>query len=179
MKVLDLRCFNHHVFEGWFGSEADFQEQLGRGLVQCPMCNDARISKVLTAARLNLSRANPPRSDPDGAADDSPAPKPVTTHVPDSSTSFAADVERLTLAALNQMSPEALSAFKAVVREIADSVEDVGPEFASEARRMHYGKAPERNIRGQASADDAAALLDEGIEVLPFFLPEPSKPTRH
>ena len=40
MKVLDLQCPHAHSFEGWFGSEDDFQDQLARGLVECPVCGD-------------------------------------------------------------------------------------------------------------------------------------------
>ena len=54
MKVLDLQCPQQHSFEGWFGSEADFQDQLGRGLVECPLCGDVAVSKLLSAPRLNL-----------------------------------------------------------------------------------------------------------------------------
>jgi hypothetical protein len=60
MKVLDLQCPQQHVFEGWFGSEADFQDQLGRGLVECPLCGDAAVSKMLSAPRLNLAGAREP-----------------------------------------------------------------------------------------------------------------------
>jgi hypothetical protein len=54
MKVLNLQCSNSHSFEGWFASEDDFQAQLGRGLVECPLCGDSTVSKMLTAPRLNL-----------------------------------------------------------------------------------------------------------------------------
>ena len=57
MKVLDLHCAHQHSFEGWFSSEDDFQSQLARGLVTCPMCGDANITKMLSAPRLNLSSA--------------------------------------------------------------------------------------------------------------------------
>jgi hypothetical protein len=60
MKVLDLQCSQQHSFEGWFGSEADFQDQLGRGLVECPLCGDAAISKMLSAPRLNLGATKEP-----------------------------------------------------------------------------------------------------------------------
>ena len=59
MKVLDLQCSAHHQFEGWFASEDDFQGQLGRGLVECPMCGDKAVTKKLSAPRLNLG-AQPP-----------------------------------------------------------------------------------------------------------------------
>jgi hypothetical protein len=59
MKVLDLQCSAHHRFEGWFASEDDFQGQLGRGLVECPMCGDKAIEKRLSAPRLNLGAQAP------------------------------------------------------------------------------------------------------------------------
>jgi hypothetical protein len=59
MKVLNLQCSNSHSFEGWFGSENDFQSQLARGLVECPLCGDTGVSKMLTAPRLNLGAAQP------------------------------------------------------------------------------------------------------------------------
>lgn len=54
MKVLDLKCAQQHVFEGWFASEEDFQAQRQRGLVSCPLCGDAGVDKQLSAPRLNL-----------------------------------------------------------------------------------------------------------------------------
>lgn len=65
MKVLDLQCSNHHGFEGWFGSEDDFQGQLARGLVECPICGDTAVVKMLSAPRLNLgaSREEPAKQD--------------------------------------------------------------------------------------------------------------------
>ena len=63
MKVLDLHCSAHHRFEGWFASEDDFQGQLGRGLVECPMCGDKAVVKMLSAPRLNLGAAAPARQE--------------------------------------------------------------------------------------------------------------------
>jgi hypothetical protein len=59
MKVFDLQCSHSHSFEGWFASEDDFQGQLGRGQVECPMCGDTAVSKMLSAPRLNLGAAQP------------------------------------------------------------------------------------------------------------------------
>ena len=55
------------------------------------------------------------------------------------------------------------------------STEDVGDRFAERARRMHYGEEPTRGIRGQATAEDRAALLDEGIETMAIPLPHALK----
>ena len=54
MKVLDLQCSQQHTFEGWFASEDEFQDQLARGLVECPLCGDAAVTKMLSAPGLNL-----------------------------------------------------------------------------------------------------------------------------
>jgi hypothetical protein len=59
MKVLNLQCSHAHGFEGWFGSEDDFQDQLARGLVECPLCGDAQVAKMPSAPRLNLGASAP------------------------------------------------------------------------------------------------------------------------
>ena len=61
------------------------------------------------------------------------------------------------------------------VREMINKTEDVGDRFPEEARRIHYGEAQQRGIRGRASRADADALRDEGIEVVAMALPEPLK----
>jgi hypothetical protein len=61
------------------------------------------------------------------------------------------------------------------VRDMLARTEDVGDRFPEEARRIHYGEAEERGIRGRASQEDAEALRDEGIEVVAVTLPEPLK----
>jgi hypothetical protein len=44
----------------------------------------------------------------------------------------------------------------------------VGKEFAREARDMHLGDAPERQIHGEASQAEAKALLEDGVPILPL-----------
>lgn len=61
------------------------------------------------------------------------------------------------------------------VREMMNRTEDVGDRFPEEARRIHYGEAQERGIRGRATREDADALRDEGIEVVSVPVPEPLK----
>ena len=143
MKVLDLRCTHGHGFEGWFASNEAFETQLASGLVECPVCGDTAIVKLLSAPRLNLGNAKAP-------AEAAPAaPSQVSAQ---------------------QLSPEAR--WMRAVREVIAKTEDVGERFAEEARKMHYQEVPPRAIRGQASRDEAKALTDEGIEFtsLPSFL---------
>ena len=68
MKVLNLRCAHDHRFEGWFGSDDDFQSQNERGLVECPLCTDKAISRLPSAPRLNVSNLR--EVVPTGPADD-------------------------------------------------------------------------------------------------------------
>lgn len=150
MKVLDLQCTHGHSFEGWFASEEDFQGQLARGLVECPMCGDAAITKKLSAPRLNLGAT---RNDTEVKAP----------------TSAKSDV----MAAPSD--PQLQAAWMKMVRHVMANTEDVGEKFAEEARRIHYGETEERGIRGQASREETEALLEEGIGVLPLPIPKALK----
>lgn len=141
MKVIDLRCGNGHGFEGWFGSEDDFLQQNGRGLIECPLCADRAVTRMPSAPRLNLS----------GAREPAPAPAPAKAAEPQ-----AADLQAMWLQA---------------VRQLMASTEDVGGRFAEEARRIHYGETPLRGIRGQTTPDERQALADEGIEVVSIPVP--------
>ena len=122
MKVLNLQCSQAHAFEGWFGSEDDFQAQLARGLVECPLCGDQQVAKLPSAPRLNLGAAEPRQ----------PARQDVLT-APDT---------------------QLQAAWLQMVRHVMTHTEDVGERFAEEARKIHYGEAEERGIRGQASRDE-------------------------
>lgn len=164
MKVLDLQCRQGHVFEGWFGSEDDFQGQKQRGLVKCPLCDDDHIEKRLSAPRLNLG-ARPP------AAPAAPASADMASSQVAPNTMAVAAKE----AAL--MPPALQAAWLELARKVVANTEDVGSRFAQEARRMHHGEAEERAIRGQATADEAMQLLEEGIAVMPLPLPVAAKET--
>jgi hypothetical protein len=69
------------------------------------------------------------------------------------------------------------SKLRAKLKELRDHIiknaDNVGDSFPNEARKMHYGEIEHRPIYGEASADEARALIDEGIEVSPLpVLPE-------
>ena len=143
MKVLNLQCSQGHAFEGWFASHEDYASQRERGLVSCPVCNDAAVTKMPSAPRLNLSQ-------------DALAAAPAPAAVQD----------------VAQMSPQHLqAAWMKMVRHVMANTEDVGSKFAEEARKIHYGETENRNIRGQASREETEALLDEGIDILPLPVP--------
>jgi len=175
MKVLNLQCAGMHTFEGWFGSEEDYQSQRERGLVACPLCANTEVRKLPSAPRLNLGAAEPR------------AAKPIAQEeglVPGSADAPAASVPSQPTANelasnLAQVHPEAVEmvqeAWMKMVKHVIANTEDVGQNFAEEARKMHYGESEERNIRGQASIEETKDLLEEGIEVMPLPVPDALK----
>ena len=64
MLVLNLSCNREHRFEGWFGSADDFESQLGRGLVGCPVCASTEVQRLPSAPRLNVSHLRGPAVEP-------------------------------------------------------------------------------------------------------------------
>jgi len=65
MIIFDLKCTPHgHVFEAWFGSSEDFEDQRARGLVSCPVCGSGDIAKAPMApavgAKGNRAEGPPP-----------------------------------------------------------------------------------------------------------------------
>ena len=71
------------------------------------------------------------------------------------------------------------AAWLRAVQHVMATTDDVGERFAEEARRIHYGEIDERAIRGQATLDEAQALQEEGIAVMPLPIPAAIKGTAH
>ena len=157
MKVFNLACSHGHEFEGWFGSAHDFDAQLAGGLLECPLCADRDVRKLLSAPRLNLSGAEPPR--------------PASAGTQHAAAPAGEPAEQPTVE--GRPSPQALQAmFLKMARFLVQNTEDVGDRFADEARRIHHRESPERGIRGTATREQASELAEEGIEV--FSLPLPA-----
>jgi hypothetical protein len=140
--VFNLGCDKDHRFEGWFASAEAFDEQRARGLVTCPVCGAGTVSRLPSAPYVVTRHQAQPDQGGTAATATSPVPAPT-------------------------MTPEA-AAVMTLLRRIARESEDVGERFPEEARRIHYGDAEARSIRGQADRDDLEELLDEGIMVLPL-----------
>jgi hypothetical protein len=182
MKVLDLQCSQQHSFEGWFGSEQDFQGQLARNLVQCPMCGSAKIIKKPSAPRFNLGKSVAPSTETvavsktESKTEANGAPASTSTEL---AVKTAASNQTQQVIQRSKLSPEVAEVMQAAWLEVAKHVmantEDVGSSFASEARKIHYGEADERAIRGHATPDQTMELLEEGIDVMPMPIPESLK----
>ena len=181
MKVLDLFCAHDHAFEGWFGSEGDFQSQLARGLVQCPLCGSSEIRKGLSAPRLNLGAPAPSRMQPsEGARGTAGASAPLGRPAQASSATPSTDLSAPGAPGAAGNGPQDArlqAAWLQWARHVVAHTEDVGGRFAQEARRIHHGDAEERPIRGQATPQETAELLEEGVAVMPLLLPQSAKET--
>ncbi|WP_312525575.1 DUF1178 family protein [Comamonas sp.] len=167
MKVFNLRCPLGHVFEGWFASEAAFEQQQSQGWLSCPMCNSHEIVKGLSAPHLarksnSIPAAAPatPASSAAAAAQSGSAPGSAP---PSQASHPLSDAQRLQQAWLE------------LSRQVIANTDDVGSDFADLARQMHEGEVDVRPIRGTATPEEQRALADDGIDVLPLLLPEASK----
>ena len=143
----NLECKDGHTFDGWFGSSDAFEAQAKRKLVTCPECGSHKVTKSIMAPSVVTTKGR----------------EPATTVANAPSGSAQASAARSELVAAMRK-----------VREIVEAnAEYVGPKFAEEARKIHYGERSEAGIYGEATPDEVSELHDEGIDCLPLpVLPE-------
>jgi hypothetical protein len=135
-----LSCEAGHAFDSWFANSAAFDRQAARGLVTCPTCGSAKVEKAIMAPALSGGRDAEPAAEPDKA--------PV--------------------AIVSKEEVELRKKLKELRDHIVKSADYVGEKFPEEARRMHYGEIEHRSIYGEASAESAKSLAEEGIEFHPL-----------
>ena len=138
-----LLCARGHEFESWFQSGEAFETQSASGLVLCPYCRAADVTKAIMAPAIAYKSEGERASDP--AQTDRPRPEAPDTR-----------------------DTESRAMIRAFRKHIFEDVENVGMRFAEEARKIHDGLVQERPIHGQANIDDARALVEEGIAILPI-----------
>jgi hypothetical protein len=147
-----LACDKGHSFESWFQNSAAYDKQAKRKLIECPVCGSLKVEKAIMAPRLA-------RRDKRSIA------------VPEETASALAE------AAMPESSPVAMISpqeheFRKKLKELRDhltaNADNVGKKFPEEARKMHYGETEHRSIYGEASAEDARELHEEGIAFHPL-----------
>jgi len=150
MIQFTLQCDGNHRFESWFQSSAAFDKLLTSGMLSCPVCGTDKVEKAMMAPRVADSRSTSREGRDDrGSTGSGPALGPLSTP--------ATPAE------------QALSALR---EKVEANSEFVGMNFASEARKMHSGEAPERSIHGQAKLEEARKLVEDGVPVMPLpFMP--------
>ena len=137
MIVYQLRCSNGHEFEAWFRDSGTYDQQVKGGNVACPHCGDVHVCKALMAPNIAPSRKRAPSS-------------------PDESDR----AERRA----REVAEKILDAVGNIRSHVEKNFENVGDEFAEEAKRIYYGEADERGIYGKATNEEAEELNEEGIE---------------
>jgi hypothetical protein len=147
----NLRCAKGHAFESWFQSSSAYETQEKRKLVSCPVCGSTEVERAIMAPQIvgKMGREQ---------AVSGPLPAPTTTEV-------AAPAPTPLLMAQER---ELRAKLKELRDHIVKNADNVGESFPNEARKMHYGDIEHRPIYGEASPDEAKALIDEGVEVMPL-----------
>jgi hypothetical protein len=146
-----LKCRKGHEFDAWFANGTAYEKQAKAKLLCCAKCGNTQVSKALMAPKVAKRSAK--ASAAKEPAKPREAPKPETHR----------------LAAHGEL----MAAMRKLRAEIEAKSEYVGPRFSDEARKIHYEEAPPRGIHGEATADEAKALSEEGIEFFPLpILPE-------
>ena len=141
-----LVCDNDHGFESWVPSGDSYETQARRGLIACPTCASIRISKAIMAPAVVSGQKAERKAEAAPAA-------PV--------------------ALLDERQQRLREIARHLRQEIMANTDDVGAKFPDEARAIHEGDAPARSIRGQATPEEARALIEDGVGVLPLpFLPD-------
>ncbi|MGB1265212.1 MAG: DUF1178 family protein [Nereida ignava] len=86
----------------------------------------------------------------------------------DVSKSLMAPQIRPARGALSQAASPAEQAIAEMRKHIETNADDVGTNFAAEARKIHDGETPERAIYGQANVQEAKELIKDGVPVVPL-----------
>jgi hypothetical protein len=146
-----LRCEKDHSFESWFQSSSAYDVQVRRKLVACPVCGSAKVEKAIMAPQIASKK---------GREIAAPAQEPAA-----SATEITAPASTPLLMAQER---ELRAKLKELRDHIVRNADNVGERFPNEARKMHYGDIEHRPIYGEASPDEARALIDEGVEVSPL-----------
>lgn len=147
MISFDLKCVHGHVFEGWFRSSRDYEDQRGKRQIGCPICGNADIAKAVMAPAV-AAKGN------QRGMVETPAPVAMANGAPDE-------------AQLKEM----LSALAQAQAQMLEKSVWVGDKFAEQARAMHYGEADHALIHGTTDAREARAMMEEGVPVAPLIVP--------
>jgi len=185
MIVYDLECrAGGHRFEGWFGSSEDFDAQAERGLVTCPECSSGDIAKAVMAPAVgrkgNQARIAMPDADVAPGSGPGPAPGSASPSAPSTVPAAAQGASESETVSSRKLPAEAVKLMQKLATMQAEALKQskwVGKDFAENARAIHYGERDDEIIHGEATAEEAQDLLEEGIEVapLPFPIVPPDK----
>lgn len=142
MIVFDLKCGGGHVFEAWFGSSADYEDQQARKLVECPICGSGTVGKAVMAPRLGKT-----------AAEDAPLPVAAAS---------APDMKAV-LGAMAQLQAKMLEKSQWVGRRFADEARAI--HLGETEHRPIHGEATP--AEASALADEGIEVMPLPLPVTP------------
>ena len=143
-----LVCAKGHSFESWFQNSAAYDKQAKRHLVTCPVCGTPKVEKEIMSPRIASARR---RAEPPAPPGNTPSEQ---TNQP--------------VAMVSPQEQELRKKLKELREHLTKNADYVGPKFPEVARKMHYGEMDHRSIYGEASADEAKKLHEEGVEFHPL-----------
>lgn len=133
MISYSLICDRSHKFDAWFKSAEAYDEQAGRGIVTCPICNSMKVEKALMAPALSRMSS-----------------------------------DKLSLSSGHPQQAEIREMLRVMCKKVTSEADYVGDKFAEEARKIHFKEADPRGIYGEATRDEVAELIDDGVDFLPL-----------
>ena len=164
-----LICDQGHTFESWFSNAEGYETQVKRGFVECPTCQTKQVSKAMMAPSVSTSRRK------EAIRAQTAAMTAAAMQAQAHSAAAAASAPPAPAAAPAQpvaLLDEGQQALRAMVRELHEKLTenstDVGDRFTTEARDMQSGDTPMRQIHGRATLEEAKALIEEGVPVMPL-----------
>ncbi len=164
-----VRCRAGHEFEGWYRDSKTYETLEAAGAVSCPDCGSAEVRRAPMAPALSGTKATrrdePLPADRDGGdeASSGPAPESASASASAPPTAPPAPVSAEDAKRIHVMG-KIREAMVEMRRHVEKNADYVGPKFADEARKIHYGETGQRSIYGEATDDESEALRDEGIE---------------
>jgi len=145
-----LLCENRHAFDAWFKNAAAYDEQVKRGIVTCPICSTRKVEKSIMAPAVSR------------AGEEARAPA-------------AKGSETMSFSAGHPQQAQLRAALKQLREKVTAEADYVGDQFASEARKIHFHESEPRGIYGEATRDEVAGMVEDGVD----FMPLPQLPEDH
>ncbi len=177
MIIFDLICNEGHIFEGWFSSSIDFEDQKENGLLSCPSCGSNAVGKSVMAPNLGLkANQKSPQSQktPQPLEGGKQSLEPVVQKANIAKTDDHDGDKQLTntTSQLSEvMEQKMVQALSKLQDKVLQNSDWVGGKFAQEARAIHYGETEKRQIHGHATENEASELSEEGIDIAALPMP--------
>ena len=139
-----LICECKSKFEGWFPTNEDYENQLVKGQLLCPMCDSTKVRRDIMSPSVKKKSTKTPRQRGKEAMLDMTKGQIV-------------------------MGGKARTLIKKLEKHVTDNFENVGRNFPKEARKAIKGERDEE-FYGTATKKEANELINEGIDL--FHVPK-------